>query len=293
MQNQIIVITGASSGFGKGTALELARQGATVVLAARREEVLSDLVLECEAAGGRAVAVPTDVSSAGEVENLTRTTLERFGKIDVWINDAGVGALGRFTDIPLADHEQVIETNLLGTLYGSYFAMKQFRKQNTGILINIASALGKIPTPYYSSYVASKYGVVGLDAVLRQELAEDKIDTIHICTVMPMAMDTPYYEHAANYTGHEVQPVPPLYDAQKVVDTLVRLVQKPEPEVIVGNLGKFAAAMHNVTPGIVEAVMANRAHKVQMEDAALAPDTTGSVHAPMAIGTELHGEKSD
>lgn len=235
MRNQIIVIAGASSGFGKGTALELARLGATVVLAACQEEVLSDLVIECEAAGGRALAVPTDVSSAGEVENLTRTTLERFGKIDVWINDAGVGALGRFTDIPLADHEQVIETNLLGTLYGSYFAMKQFRKQNTGILINIATALGHMPTPYYSSYVASKHGVVGLDTALRQELAEDKIDTIHVCTVLPMTIGTPYYKHATNDTDHEVQPVAPLYDAQKVVDTLVRLVQKPEPEVIVGN----------------------------------------------------------
>ena len=198
---KVIVITGASSGFGRGAAVQFARAGASVVLAARREQVLDDVARECEAAGGRALAVPTDVSKSAEVETLAKTAVEKFGRIDVWVNDAGGGALGRFEEVPLADHVQVIETDLLGTLYGSYFALGQFRKQQSGTLINIASVIGKVPAPYFASYAAAKHGVVGLSSAIRQELNVNDIKNIHVCTVMPTSMDTPFFEHAANYTG--------------------------------------------------------------------------------------------
>jgi NAD(P)-dependent dehydrogenase (short-subunit alcohol dehydrogenase family) len=210
LSGKVIVITGASSGFGKGAALEFARSGASVVVAARRDELLDELVQQCEAAGGQALAVPTDVSQQDDVQNLAQQAINTFGRIDVWINNAGVGALGHFWEIPLEDHAHVIETNLLGVIYGSYVALRQFRQQREGTLINTASGLGKIPAPYYSTYTASKYGVVGLSASLRQEISETDLKDIHICTVMPMAMDTPWFDHASNYTGHEPEPIPPL-----------------------------------------------------------------------------------
>jgi short-subunit dehydrogenase len=125
------------------------------------------------------------------------------------VNNAGVGAIGRFEDVPLEDHVKVIETDLLGTMYGSYFAIRQFREQNAGILINIASVLGKVPSAYYASYAAAKHGVVGFSAVLRQELAQDKVEDIHVCTVLPTSFDTPFFEHSANYTGQKSEPIPP------------------------------------------------------------------------------------
>lgn len=289
LNGKVIVITGASSGFGKGAALKFAEAGVSLVLAARRDELLEALAQECESAGGRAVAVGTDVSNPQEVEMLAQTAISTFGRIDVWVNDAGVGALGRFDEVPLEDHRQVLETNLLGTLYGSYFAMRQFRKQGHGTLINIASVVGKIPTPYYSSYAASKFGIVGLDGVLRQELAQDKIEDIRVCTVMPMAMDTPFFDHAANYTGREVQPIPPLYDPTMVVDVIVNLAVNPDDEVMVGPTGVVMGAMHNVAPGIVKGMMGNLTHKTQMEDAPPAEDTSGSVHEPVLAGTEVSG----
>ena len=149
MTGKVIVITGASSGFGKGTALKFATAGASVVLAARREQLLDELVQECEAAGGHAISVPTDVSQAIEVEQLGQAAIARFGHINIWINNAGVGTLGRFEEIPLTDHQQVIQTDLLGTLYGSYFAMRHFRERGSGTLINLASGLAKVPSPYY------------------------------------------------------------------------------------------------------------------------------------------------
>jgi len=239
LNGKVIVITGASSGFGKGAALEFARASANLVLAARRDELLDELVQQCKAEGSVAIAVPTDVSKQDDMQLLAQQAIDNFGHFDVWINNAGVGALGNFWDIPLEDHVHLIEINLIGVIYGSYFALRQFRQQRSGTLINTASGLGKIPAPYYSSYTASKYGVVGLSASLRQEVSETDMKDIHICTVLPMAMDTPWFDHAANYSGHEPEPVPPLYDPQKVIDTYVRLASQPEDEVIVGGAGKL------------------------------------------------------
>lgn len=167
LEKKVVVITGASSGFGKGTARALASRGAAVVLAARREKLLAELAQECAAAGGDALPITTDVSRQADVEQLAQSALRAFGRIDVWINDAGVGVIGRFDEVPLEDHAQVIEINLLGTIYGSYVALRQFRKQNAGTLINVASALGKIPAPYYASYTASGMRAVGASVVPR------------------------------------------------------------------------------------------------------------------------------
>jgi len=146
---KVIVITGASSGFGKGTALELARRGASVVLAARSVDTLNELARECETAGGQALALATDVSDRDAVENLARQSISRFGHFDVWINDAGVASIGRFDQVPLEDHEKVIGTDLLGTIFGSHFALRHFRERGKGTLINVASIIGKIPAPLY------------------------------------------------------------------------------------------------------------------------------------------------
>jgi short-subunit dehydrogenase len=289
LNQKVIVITGASSGFGKGAALKFAKAGASVVIAARRDEPLEELGRECEAKGGRALVIPMDVSKPSEVEELARQAISTFGVIDVWVNNAGVGAIGPFEEIPLEDHAQVIETNLLGTLYGSYAAFRQFRAQNFGTLINIASVLGKTPSPYYASYAASKHGVVGLSAALRQELKEREMNHVHVCTVMPTSMDTPFFEHEANYTGHEASPIPPVYDPEKVIDAILKLATDPEDEVVVGASGKLMVFMHRLMPGATEAMMSSQTQKAQMEKAPPAEDTSGSVHQPEPEGTGVTG----
>jgi short-subunit dehydrogenase len=293
LADKVVVVTGASSGFGKGVALELARARASVVLAARRDALLDALAQECQDLGGRALAVPTDVSIHTDMEHLAAATLAEFGAIDVWINNAGVGALGRFDLVPLADHVQVIETDLLGTMYGSYFAVRHFAARRSGTLINVASMLGRVPTPYYASYAAAKHGVVGLTAALRLEIAEQELENVHVCTVLPTSMDTPFFDHAANYTGHEASPVPPLYDADKTVDVIVRLCTEPEDEVTVGSAAAVANAMHRVTPNATEHVLARQTHREQMEKAPPAPDTSGSVHEPLQRGTDVTGGRLD
>jgi short-subunit dehydrogenase len=138
---------------------------------------LEELAAECESNGTIAVPVEIDVSNQADVERLAQTAINSFGLIDVWINNAGVAAIGRFEDSPLEDHVQVVSTDLLGTIFGSFFALQQFRKQSYGTLINVASIVGKVPVPYYASYTAANFGVVELSCALRQELRQNK-DTI-------------------------------------------------------------------------------------------------------------------
>jgi NAD(P)-dependent dehydrogenase (short-subunit alcohol dehydrogenase family) len=287
LAGKVVVLTGASSGFGKGAALAFADAGASVVLAARRDHLLDDLVAQCEALGAIARAVPTDVSRATDVEALAQTALVEFGRIDVWVNNAGVGALGPFEKIPLADHAQVIATDLLGTLFGSWHAYRRFLEQGSGVLINVASELGQHSVPYYASYTAAKHGVVGLGESLRQELEQRRIESVHVCTVLPTAHDTPFFDHAANYTGREVTPPKPLHDPEDVVRTIVRLASNPKDEAIVGGDGVAKILMKRLAPRVSRRLSARMMHKTQIEDAPPAPDSPGAVRAPTRTGTEV------
>ena len=215
VNGKVVVITGASSGFGQGTALELARQGASVVVAARRGQPLGEVAQACRDAGARAIAVPTDVSQPRQVERLVQSALTAFQHIDVWINNAGVGGLGPFERVALGDHTQVIATTLLGTLYGTYVAYRQFVTQGAGTLVNVASEVARHTAPYHASYAAAKHGVVALSDSLRQEVAQQGRPDVHVCLVMPTA----------------------LHDPQDVIDTLVRLVADPKDTEIVSTDG--------------------------------------------------------
>ena len=289
MRNRVVVITGASSGFGRGAALKFAEAGAKVVLAARRRRELNQVARECEQRGGKALVVETDVSDSGEVRELCERAVQKFGKIDVWVNNAGVGAVGQFEETPLEEHEQVIKTNLLGTVYGSYAALQQFREEGQGVLINVSSFAGKVAAPYLSSYSASKFGVRGLGMALREEIEQNHEDRIHVCTVMPVSHDTPFFEHAGNYSGKPVQPIGTVYDPQKVVDVIFDLTLEPEDEVIVGPTGKLAALGQRLAPGLTEKRMGKRAHQSQMKQKKSALDQAGAVLEPMSSGTDIYG----
>jgi short-subunit dehydrogenase len=289
LRDKVVVITGASSGFGKGAALQFAGEGAKLVLAARRSDLLEELARQCKAAGGgEAIAVTTDVSSREDVERLAAKALDTFGRIDVWVNNAGVGAIGAFERIPLDVHEQVFGTNLLGTLYGSYAAYGQFLRQGHGVLINIASELGFGSVPYYSSYTAAKHGVIGLSDSLRQEVKQNGLKGIHICTIMPTAHDTPFFEHAANYSDHEIIPPKPLHDPQHVVDRIVRVARKPEDKEIVGADGVVKLVAANLMPAVSEKMGAKQMHRT-IENAPPAGDSAGAVLEPVPEGTEVSG----
>ncbi len=252
-----IVLTGASSGIGKAIAVCLAQEGANLVLAARRDAILQDVASECEAHGGTAFAVKTDVTNFSDIQNLIETALEHLGTIDVWINNAGVLAAGDFTDTPLEVHEQVIKVNLIGPLHGIYGILPYFKERNCGIIINTVSLGAFIPNPYSVAYTASKFGLRGMDEALRCELGRHP--EIHLCDVNPAFIDTPGISHAANYTGAELVPVPPLYDPFQVAEAVKSLILNPRDSIMVGGSARAGKFVHALIPKILGTGMAKMA----------------------------------
>lgn len=246
-----VVITGASSGIGRAAAHAFARQGARLVLASRDAEALDQVVDECKSLGSHAIAVPTDVTQSAEVENLASSAaVFGEGRIDVWINNAGVGAVGGFDDTPLAAHEQVVQTDLLGYLRGAYVALPYFKKQNAGILINTLSVGSWVAQPYAAAYSASKYGLRGLTEALRGELTQWA--NIHVCDVYPAVMDTPGFRDGGNYTGSALKPPPPLYDPRLVADAMVELALNPKASKTVGATATALRLGHFLIPGFAQ-----------------------------------------
>lgn len=288
VKNAVAVITGASSGIGRATALEFARRGAHVVLAARRDEPLHDLEAECRRMGVRAVAVPCDVADERAVQNLASQALSIFGRVDVWVNNAGVYLAGKFDQTPVEDIRRLFEVNFFGVVYGSRAALPIFKRQRRGVLINIGSLNSKIPTPYFSAYAASKHAVAGLSGALRQELMLEGAEEIFVCTVMPQGVDTPIFQHAGNYTGRALKALPPVASPERAAKVIVGLVEKPRREAFVGNAARLLNFQHLISPGATEALIARTVDSQHFQDRP-APPTRGAIHRPMREGRGLTG----
>lgn len=248
MEERTAVITGASSGIGRVTAIALAKDGYNLVLGGRNMKALRAVSKECTPYGIDAIAVQTDVTVEADVRQLAERALDRFGAVDVWINNAGVTALGAFDDIPTKVFRRIMDTNYLGSVYGSQAALKQFKAQQYGTLVNIASVFGTIGSPYESPYIASKFAVRGLTSAIRSELHLAGFPDIHVCTVLPATIDTPIYRNAANYMKQEVVPIRPIYPATAVADTILSLLDRPVPEAYVGPAGRALSTAHAILP---------------------------------------------
>lgn len=291
IENPVVVITGASSGIARATAIAFAKRGASVVLVARHGETLEQAARECRQAGGRAVAVPTDVSDEAAVENVATRAVAEFGRIDVWVNAAAVMAYGEFEKTPADAYRQVIETNLFGQIHGARAVLPYFRRQERGVLVNVASMWGSVTSPYVSSYVVSKFGVRAFSECLQEGLRLEKgTKNIHVCTILPQSVDTPIFSHAGNWTGKKTKPVPPVVSPDRVVKAILKSVEHPRRQRTVGMFGHFLEVGHGVVPGFY-----SRLVPVAMNIGALswtqqAPESPGNIFQPMSELNHISGD---
>lgn len=286
IKDSVVVITGASSGIGRAAALEFARRGATVVVAARSESSLRAVVTACRDAGVQSLDFPTDVTDERAVQRLALHAADHFGRIDVWVNAAAVTLFARFGEEPPDAYRRVIETNLFGTIHAARAVLPRFREQGHGVLINLSSVTTRAPQPYTSAYDITKSGIASLAESLREELLDAK--DIHVCTILPATIDTPLFQHAANYTGRAIQAMAPVYPAEEVARAIVRCAEKPRREVVVGGAGLMMTLLRTISPGMTERLMARQVDKSHLTDQPAEP-TAGNLFGPLPALNEVSG----
>ena len=253
LEDQVMVITGATSGIGLATAKRAAQRGTRVVLCSRNEPELRETAAQIKGDGGSARAVVADVSRLEDVERLARSAVEEYGTLDTWVNNAGVSFYGRLTEVALEDMRQLFEVNFWGMVHGARTAIPHLRRHG-GALINIGSVVSDRAIPLQGTYSASKHAVKGFTDALRMELEEEGA-SVSVTLIKPSAIDTPYFKHAKNYMEVQPKPPAPVYAPEVVANAILRAAEHPVRDITIGGGGRFLSAMGTALPRLTDFYM--------------------------------------
>lgn len=277
LKDQVIVITGATSGIGLVTTRKAAKAGARLVLVARDESSLRALIEEIKNAGGDAAYCVADVSDEAQVREIGRVAKATFGGFDTWINNAGLAIYGQIDEISTEDHRRLFDINFWGIVYGSLEAARHFRERESkfaGGIINIGSTVSDRAIPVQGMYSVTKHAVKGFTDALRMELAHEGVP-VALSLIKPGAIDTPFPQHARNYMKEEPTLPPPVYAPELVANAILHCVEAPQREVSVGGGGRVLSMMGQYFPNVGDKLLMPRIFKEQRKDepAKNRPDT--------------------
>lgn len=301
LDQQVVVLTGASSGIGLAAARAFAKAGAAVVLAARNGEALREVCAEIEAAGGRALPVTADVGEAGDVARVAQAAIARFGGFDTWVNDAGVGIYGDSLEISLEDHERLFRTNYFGMVHGSLEAARHLKaRPGGGVIINIGSVLSDMPSPLMGPYVASKHAVKGFTDSLRVDLQRQGAP-IQVTLIKPASIGTPFPDHARNYLDAAARVPPPVYAPEVVADAILHAAAHPVRNLTVGGAGRQMVLTRAAAPALADRLfgaivppLSRRKDPKPLDDSLYSPSQDGQARTdaygsrPFSVYTQAH-----
>lgn len=281
LNQQVIVITGASSGIGLATAQDAARAGARVVLAARSGDVLEAIVATLVTQGHEAIHVVADVAERDQVQRIADAAIERFGRIDTWVNVAGVTIYGKLDQVDEADSRRLFDVNFWGTVHGSLIALPHLRRHG-GALVNVGSEASEVAIPLQGMYSASKHAVKGFTDALRIEVGQVDDAPVSITLVEPTAINTPLPDHARNYLEHQPKLPSPQLDPHRVSAAILQAAATPTREVKVGVMATLDVAVEKMLPALADRIAALQVPRQQRDEAAR--DTLGNLFRPRGDG---------
>lgn len=262
---QVMVITGASSGIGLATAQAASQKAVKLVLAARSEEAMHNIVEDINRTGGEAIFVACDVADRAQVEQVAGAAIARFGRIDTWVNNAGIGLYGRLDEVSEEDNRRIFETNFWGVVNGSLAALPHL-KQSGGALINIGSEVSEAVVPLLGMYSASKHAVKGFTDALRVEVQEVDKAPVSITLIQPSAVDTPFPQHARNYMDQEPKLPTPMIDPEKVAKAILDAAVKPTRSKKVGAMSRVSTNISKFAPALGDKMASRQKDRMQYDE---------------------------
>lgn len=289
INQQVVVIVGASSGIGRSAALLFAKQGAKVVAAARSQAGLDSLVSQIKREGGEAIAQLADVADFEQVQAIAQTAIDTFGRIDTWVQNAAAGMVAPFSETTVEEFRRVIDVTLMGQVYGAKAALPHLKQAGQGSFISISSMEGRRALPLQSAYSTAKHGVEGFVESLRVELQHEKLD-INIASIKPAVINTPFYNHARTKVGVKPTGIPPYYDPQLVADAILYAAEHPTRDYIVGDVGRALDLAQRLSPGLLDRVLAAIGFSGQQTKEPKSAQSPDSLFEPMTGYEQVDGD---
>ena len=288
LREQVVVVTGASSGVGRATARAFGRAGARVGLVARTREALENAAREIREAGGEALPLPLDVADAAAVDRAADEVVARWGRIDTWVNDAMVSVFSPVSEMTADEYRRVTEVNYLGTVYGTLAALRHMRRAGEGTVIQIGSALVYRSIPLQSAYCASKAAIRGFTDSLRCELSHEK-SRIRVSMLQLPAVNTPQFDVVRTRLPRQPKPVPPIYQPEVIAEAVLRVARKPVRELWLAPSAIEAIVGQRIAPGLLDRYLGKVGYDAQQTAEPVESDREDNVFAPLPGDRGAHG----